>query len=341
MEYVSGEIFTVNGFERGYLGVENHRIMDRGKGSPPRKPIYKGLIVPTLVNAHTHIGDSFIRKRNLKLPRIVEDLVAPPNGFKHRVLKETSDQEIIDGMRESIDEMTKTGISNFCDFRENGLQGINHLKKALVNSNISPIILSRPNQLTYNRDEVDLLLKNSQGMGLSSITDWEYPEIEKIAKHTKKRKKTFAIHSSERIRENIDQILDLKPDFLIHMNCATESDLICVKDNNVPVVVCPRSNAFFGLKPNIELMNEIGIDIMLGTDNAMLNAPNILDELNYVKNMTEIFSTEHLLNMITYNPRKALNLDYSILDLNSLDEFIVLDKKNLGVLYISGNQMEI
>ncbi|MEA3458222.1 MAG: amidohydrolase family protein, partial [Candidatus Thermoplasmatota archaeon] len=121
----------------------------------------------------------------------------------------------------------------------------------------------------------------------------------------------------------------------------TESDLICVKDNDVPVVVCPRSNAFFGLKPNIELMNEIGIDIMLGTDNAMLNAPNILDELNYVKNMTEIFSTEHLLNMITYNPRKALNLDYSILDLNSLDEFIVLDKKNLGVLYISGNQREI
>jgi cytosine/adenosine deaminase-related metal-dependent hydrolase len=341
MEYVSGEIFTVNGFKRGYLGVENHRIMDRGKDSPPKKPMHKGLIVPTFVNAHTHIGDSFIRKRNLKLPRNVEDLVAPPDGLKHRLLKETSDQEIVDGMRESIDEMTKTGISHFCDFRENGLQGINHLKKALVNSNISPIILSRPNQLTYNRDEVDLLLKNSQGIGLSSITDWKYSEIEKIAKHIKKRKKTFAIHASERIRENIDQILDLKPDFLIHMNCATESDLICVKDSNVPVVVCPRSNAFFGLKPNIELMNEIGIDIMLGTDNAMLNAPNILDELNYVKNMTEVFSIEHLLNMITYNPRKALNLDYSILDFNSLDEFIVLDKKNLGVLYISGNQREI
>jgi len=45
--------------------------------------------------------------------------------------------------------------------------------------------------------------------------------------------------------------------------------------------------------------------------------------------------------MITYNPRKALNLDYSILDFNSPDEFIVLDKENLGVLYISGNQREI
>jgi len=107
MEYVSGEIFTVNGFKRGYLGVENHRIMDRGKDSPPKKPMHKGLIVPTFVNAHTHIGDSFIRKRNLKLPRNVEDLVAPPDGLKHRLLKETSDQEIVDGMRESMIPMIR------------------------------------------------------------------------------------------------------------------------------------------------------------------------------------------------------------------------------------------
>jgi len=256
MEYVSGEIFTVNGFERGYLGVENHKIMDRGKGNPPKKPIHKGLIVPTLVNAHTHIGDSFIRKRNLKLPRNVEDLVAPPDGLKHRLLKETSDQEIIGGMRKSIDEMTKTGISYFCDFRENGLQGINHLKKALEKTNISPVILSRPNQLTYNKDEIDLLLKNSQGIGLSSITDWEYSEIEKIAKHTKKRKKTFAIHTSERIREDIDLVLNLKPDFLIHMVKATESDLIRAKDADIPIAVCPRSNVFFDLKPNIKMMKK-------------------------------------------------------------------------------------
>jgi cytosine/adenosine deaminase-related metal-dependent hydrolase len=77
---------------------------------------------------------------------------------------------------------------------------------------------------------------------------------------------------------------------------------------------------------------------MLGTDNAMLNTPNILDELTYLKNMTGIFSIENLLNMITYNPRKALNLDYSILDLNSSNEFMVLDKKTLRALYIPRNQ---
>ena len=338
MEYVSGEIFTVNGFERGYLGVENHKIMDRGKGNPPKKPIHKGLIVPTLVNAHTHIGDSFIRKRNLKLPRNVEDLVAPPDGLKHRLLKETSDQEIIGGMRKSIDEMTKTGISYFCDFRENGLQGINHLKKALEKTNISPVILSRPNQLTYNKDEIDLLLKNSQGIGLSSITDWEYSEIEKIAKHTKKRKKTFAIHASERIRENIELILDLKPNFLVHMVRATESDLIRAKDVDIPIAVCPRSNAFFGLKPNIKMMKKIGIDIMVGTDNAMLNVPSVLDEIRYIQSLYTEFTKWELLQMITYIPRKALNLDADIPDLNSPAEFVVLDKKYLKTLYISAHK---
>jgi len=312
--------------------------MYRGKGNPPKKPIHKGLIVPTLVNAHTHIGDSFIRKRNLKLPRNVEDLVAPPDGLKHRLLKETSDQEIIGGMRKSIDEMTKTGISYFCDFRENGLQGINHLKKALEKTNISPVILSRPNQLTYNKDEIDLLLKNSQGIGLSSITDWEYSEIEKIAKHTKKRKKTFAIHTSERIREDIDLVLNLKPDFLIHMVKATESDLIRAKDANIPIAVCPRSNAFFGLKPNIKMMKKIGIDIMIGTDNAMLNAPSVLDEIRYIQSLSTEFTKWELLQMITYIPRKALNLDVDILDLNPPAEFVVLDKKYLKTLYISAHR---
>ena len=338
MEYVSGEILTVNGFERGYLGIENHKIMDRGKGNPPKKPIHKGLIVPTLVNAHTHIGDSFIRKRNLKLPRNVEDLVAPPDGLKHRLLKETSDQEIIGGMRKSIDEMTKTGISYFCDFRENGLQGINHLKKALEKTNISPVILSRRNQLTYNKDEIDLLLKNSQGIGLSSITDWEYSEIEKIAKHTKKRKKTFAIHTSERIREGIDLVLNLKPDFLVHMVKTTESDLIRAKDADMPIAVCPRSNAFFGLKPNIKMMKKIGIDIIIGTDNAMLNSPSVLDEIRYIQSLSTEFTKWELLQMITYIPRKALNLDVDILDLNSPAEFVVLDKKYLKTLYISAHK---
>jgi len=45
-------------------------------------------------------------------------------------------------------------------------------------------------------------------------------------------------------------------------------------------------NDFFGLKINFNLLKQVGIDLMLGTDNAMINTPNVLDELNDLKNST-------------------------------------------------------
>lgn len=335
MDYVAGEILKDTGFEKGYLGFERNRIVETGMGVPPKKPVSKGLVVPTFINAHTHIGDSFIRKKNIKLPKNVEELVAPPHGLKHRLLNEASEEEIVDGMKESINEMMKTGVTCFCDFRENGVKGIKLLNDALKNTSVSSLIFSRPDELKYDKDEVEVLLKNSKGVGVSSILDWEYSELEKVARHVKKRGKMFALHACERIREDIDLILDLKPDFLIHMIYATSDDFERVKDNNIPVVICPRSNMFYGLKPNFKSLKSKHVDVLVGTDNAMLNPPSVLDEIKYIKNISKVFSTEELLNMITYRPRKALNLDYCILGPNSPAEFVVLDKKSLKSLYIS------
>jgi cytosine/adenosine deaminase-related metal-dependent hydrolase len=209
------------------------------------------------------------------------------------------------------------------------------LKNALKDKNISEFILSRPVNLQYNKEEVDILLDNSNGIGLSSISDWEYSELEKISKHVKKNNKIFAIHASERMREDVDLVLDLKPNFLIHMVKASESDLTCVKENNIPIVLCPRSNNYFGLKPNLNLMKKTGVEILLGTDNAMLNSPNVLDELKFLNDTTDIYNLEQLLNMITFTSRKVLNLSPCILGSNLPVDFIVLDKNTLKILYIS------
>ena len=89
MDFVSGEILTDIGFKSGYIGFEKEKIVETGKGNPPKKPICKGLIVPTFVNAHTHIGDSFIKEKGIDLPKNIKDLVAPPDGLKHRLLHES------------------------------------------------------------------------------------------------------------------------------------------------------------------------------------------------------------------------------------------------------------
>jgi cytosine/adenosine deaminase-related metal-dependent hydrolase len=335
MEFVSGEILTKNVFQKGYIGFEKHRIIETGENKSPKKPVAKGLIIPSFVNAHTHIGDSFIKKRKIKLPRDVEKLVAPPNGLKHKLLKQATEKELIDSMESSIDCMIKSGISIFCDFREDGIVGICLLKTALDLWNISSFILSRPDDMTYCKNEIDILLNSSEGIGLSSISDWDYSELQKISKHVKKKKKLFALHASERMRENIDDILDLKPDFLVHMVKATEADLELVKDNNIPIVLCPRSNNFYGFLPDFELFKKVGINVLLGTDNAMLNSPNVLDEIFFVKKCCNVFSDLDLLNMVTYGPRKVLNLECDILGSNSKAEFVVLDKKTLKPLYVS------
>ncbi|KYK33975.1 MAG: hypothetical protein AYK22_00625 [Thermoplasmatales archaeon SG8-52-3] len=335
MEFVSGEILTDDGLKKGYIGFEKRKIIEIGKGNPPKKPIYRGLIVPSFVNAHSHIGDSFIKEKGIDLPKNIEDLVAPPNGLKYKLLREVSDNEIIQGMERSIDYMIKNGTRHFCDFRENGILGISQLKAALHLRKISCTILSRPDSLKYDKNEIDLLLKNSNGIALSSISDWDYSEIQKVVNGTKRKKKLFALHGSERLRENIDDILELKPNFLVHMIKASESDLIKVKEMDIPIVICPRANSFFGISPNYKILKKLKINLLIGTDNAMLNFPNLIDEIKYISSQSREYSTIDLLHMITYRARKALNLDCDILGSNSEADFVVLDNKSLKPLYVS------
>jgi cytosine/adenosine deaminase-related metal-dependent hydrolase len=335
MKYIKGEILTIDGFIKNNVIIKDDNSIEISKDSFINKSLTKGLIIPSIVNAHTHIGDSFIKGKKVDLTKDVEKLVAPPNGLKHRLLRNASKSEIIQGMKNSINEMEKIGTSHFCDFRENGVEGILNLNKALENKNIKSITLSRPSELKYDKNEMKELLKISDGVGLSSITDWDYQEIKKIIDYAKDKGKIVSLHASEVIREDIDVILDLKPDFLIHMIKATESDLIKVKEEDIPIVICPRSNAFFNLKVDLKLMKRIGITLMLGTDNAMLNSPNVLVEVKFLKNCSNVFSLEELIKMVTYTPRKVLNLDDCINGSNLSGNFVILNKDSLNPIYVS------
>ncbi len=335
---ILGRILTYESFEEGYIILENNTVKEVGK-IPPIKPRIKGYIIPKPVNAHTHIGDTFVRKKIKDLPRDIEKLVAPPKGLKHRMLERVSDKEILQGMEESIGEMVSLGTYAFCDFRESGIKGVNLLKKAMEDYSIRSVILSRPKGMSFDRDEIEKLLRISDGIGVSSISDWNYEYLENISKIVKGKGKIFSLHASERVREDIDKILDLKPDFLIHMNKASKNDLERVAEEEIPVVVCPRSNIFFGLKPKIELMKRVGIKLSLGTDNAMISSPDIFEEARWVMKNCEEISLEDILRMITYNPREMLNLPLPNFEEEKKAEFVVLDTKSLKPIFISGSEV--
>src|SRR2546428_4689264 len=273
----SGSYYDGRRFREGTVGWEDDIVVEVRPGRA-RTPLAEGLIVPGLWNAHTHLGDAIVTQ---ELKGTLEELVAPPHGLKHRALAKAKDAAVIAAMRRAMATMVRTGTTGFSDFREGGLKGLKLLYAAAAALPIQGIALGRPVELSYNPREVAAILRASDGIAVSSYIDWPRHAIEKLAADVRRAKKIFAIHCSERVREDVDAVLDLKPAFLVHMVQATDADLERCADADVPIVVCARSNAFFGMTPNIPRMLRHGVELRLGTDNAMINTPSLLREMEF------------------------------------------------------------
>lgn len=331
---VSGKVLLEDDFLSGHLFVDEKGIHFE-HGAASCKPKAHGLIVPKAIDAHTHIGDSFVRQKKLNLPHDINALVAPPDGLKHRLLSSTPDEEIIQGIKNNFAEMNKYGICGFVDFREGGSEGVELLKKALDKNSPNAHVLSRPKDLSFVEEEISALLSCSEGIGLSAISDWNYDDVLRIAQMCHEKKKVFALHASERQAEPIDRILGLKPDFLIHMVKASKDDFEAVCSEDIPVVLCPRSNDFFSLCADFELIKEVGVKICLGSDNAMLHSSNVFEEAAFLLKKTKAFGFEEILRMVTFFPRKYLNHGGCFSKKTVFEDgFVVLDENSLQPLFV-------
>jgi len=252
-----------------------------------------------IFNSHTHIGDAFIR--NIPADISLEELVAPPHGYKHRMLSSASPEDVIEGMKGAIDIMEKCGTDVFIDFREGGKRGIEMLMEAMEGRRIKAMVMGRPASMEYNEREVEEILSVAHGIGLSSIYDWEYEEVKAISNHVKEAGKMFALHVSEARREDMGMIMDLEPDFVVHLCHATEEDIEEIVSKGIGVVICPRANAFFGLSPPVDILMEKGAKLMLGTDNAMIVKPDIMEEMKYLMRKFDV-REEEAIKMISKTP---------------------------------------
>ena len=260
---ISGRIWDGRQFDDGYIVISDEKIKETVFGEISREADITGTVLPGLVDTHTHVADA-----GLKLEReySLEELVAPPDGLKHRYLKETDPFEIHREMSDYIMRLELSGVSRFIDFREGGIEGVKLLRS--VSSRAT--ILGRPISKEYDPNEIDSILYRADGIGIPSITDMDRAYIDAVADHVKRKNKMLALHVSERIREDIDYVMSLEPDLIVHMVQATDSDLRRCAEENVPISVCPSSNLYFGMVPPIARMLDAGADVCLGTDNAML-----------------------------------------------------------------------
>ena len=304
---------------RDFEAVEGRVVIEDGEIQAIEEADVEGddIVCPAFVNAHTHIGDSIAKEAGRGLS--LDDLVAPPDGLKHRLLRAASREEMVSAMRESLSFMAATGTASCIEFREGGVEGVYAIREAAEGSDVDPVVLGR--------ESIDVL-DPADGYGASGARDGDFGAERKA---TREADKLFAIHAGERDAADINPALDLRPDLLVHMVHAESIHLDRVADESIPIAVCPRSNLVtnVGLPPIRELLDRT--TVALGTDNVMLNSPSMFREMEFANKLADVPAAE-VLRMATVNGADLAGLNCGLIEEGRDGKLLVLDgdSDNLG-----------
>ncbi|MDG6219956.1 MAG: amidohydrolase family protein [Candidatus Thermoplasmatota archaeon] len=285
-------------FIHGYVAVENGKIVDVGEGDDVKG--LRGIILPSMVDAHTHLADGGLFR---SLPTDLEETFTPPNGLKHKHLANSSRKQKVQAFKNGMETLQAEGVGLVCDFREEGVAGIGMGAEATKGLTAKPVLLGRPDGCTPEK-----ILDAGDGIGLPSILGVE--EAAEMSALCKARKKLFSFHHSENAREELEPVLDLKPDFVVHCTHCTPGEMERLAQAKIGAVICPSANALYGAIPEMRSMLDSGLVLGLGTDNAMTRTPSILESLTEACMLSRLakspISPQEALDMAVLGGRKVL-----------------------------------
>ena len=331
-------------------------VVDDGKIIQIKKDAKEGKIIdvdgavvcPSFINGHIHIGDSIIKDEGYGLS--LSEMVKPPDGVKHKALANATDEELIHAMQESMWDMVNSGTTHFIDYREGGIRGVELLRKACKDIPIKPIILGRDD--SFYGDDPDLgkvkiairrLLKVADGIAPSGFGEITQDVANLIVDECSKQGKISSIHVAESESNQIESLNEfnkteiekgINSNFsqLVHLTNPKNNDLELVSKSSSNIVVCPRANATLNVGVcRLNEMLELGIRPLLGTDNVMLNSPNMLRELEFTLKLMSVYyksyiNPQQLLQMATTNVcSNGVNniIQKSVIDEGNCAEFII------------------
>lgn len=352
--------------ERGYIEIERGIVKGTGvgkyKGTAKELNAQDFLIIPGLINAHTHIADSI--GKDIAAGYGLDARVHPVFGAKKKILEKSRSEHLKAFIKSSAISMMKRGTVAFADFREGEIEGVKLLMEAVADLPIKCIALGRVDHYSDPRDVAGLpynmmerakqVLEIANGLGISGAnenTDTALSQYKQLVAG----KKLLAIHAAESKetvefskiytgRSEIDRIMDnMKPDFLVHMTNATEDEISLIAESKkitttmTGIVVCPRANGVLGVGiPKVATMLRKGCTVAIGTDNVMLNSPDMLRELDYTwkvsqANEREMIDARELLKMATVNAAQILRLNSGCIESGRAADFIFIDKKHIDL----------
>ena len=358
------------------------------------------MIIPGLVNSHTHIGDAI--GKDISSNEDLDTRVNPNHSIKKTILEKTQSDQLKQLMKNAAISMLNKGITTFVDFREGGLPGVNLLQTAIKDVPIKSIILGRiifddfyRNTLNKNKviienttssniktkqneleeKEVSIMGKEilnfCNGFGISGANENNdemltiykniIKETNKQNIHNEKEKSIVAIHAAESVQTVKDSlkntgkteiertIFTLEPDLYIHLTNPTKHDLDLLHSTNKGIVVCPRANGILGVGfAPIKEMLKRGFNISIGTDNVMLNSPDIFKEMDflmkshraYEKNIS-FLDAKTVLKMATVNGGKMFNRNIGCIFNGYQADLIFIDEYDIDIYPMHDPYMSI
>jgi cytosine/adenosine deaminase-related metal-dependent hydrolase len=319
------------------------------------------LLIPGLINAHTHIGDSIAK--DIGSDGGLEKRVHPLSGIKPLVLRETSEEHLAAYMQASALSMLKRGITTFADFREGGVGGITLLTKALAEIEIRCVALGRVDhylamECVQRNDalpstvmnDAERVIELSDGFGISGANEYSDSALAYFGRTARASNKLVGIHAAETAEaydyslKNFGEsevsrvIRNLMPSFLVHMTRATDEELKEVSTKKIGVVVCPRANGVLGAGiPRIANMLKHRCTVAIGTDNVMLNSPDLFREMDYLWRTSRalegnFLGAKELVKMVTVNAATVLNLKrLGYIQENALADAVFIDTHAIDI----------
>ena len=326
--------------ENGYMVLEKGLITEVGiwdnRCSGNITDHGDGVIIPSLVNVHTHLELSAFK-----------GLVPYTTGFKEWVksliaLRERADIETLRaGFVSAIAELQASGcfvageIATLCCFEDafhqsdiegvyfrehlGGLQAINYdckINGTAIQSlaghaphTTSPELLRHlktvcnGNGLPFSihlseSEEEDVFIKTGKGEWADYLTQ---RGIDYSSWPVTEAGSVSYIHSLGLLDENT---------IAVHLLNASDSDYDILKNNGVSVCLCLRSNKnLHGRLPDVLKMHKGGMELCLGTDSlASSESLSIFDEMTYLHDSFPEITPCEIFKMATINGAKALGL---------------------------------
>jgi 5-methylthioadenosine/S-adenosylhomocysteine deaminase len=332
--------------------IQGNRIAAIGKDLAKKHPKEKAIdcsgriVMPGLVNCHTHLGMSGMRGLNddEELKEWLKEIIDAEHNRTHK--------QIVDEARIGVREALRTGTTTACDMyhpADAAVQAAEELGLRLIacpayfnaHSSDGEIekYLPAPRQSTV-----------TVGLGPHSIYGVDERFLRKIREYATAHRMLIHIHVAETRKERVEckqehgmlpvEYLEhlgfLGPDVLIaHAVWLTKGELDILAKRKAKVVHCPQSNmklAGGGVLPLRE-MKERGITVCLGTDStASNNSLDMFREMHVCALLHKhhywdptIADAQTVLDMATLDGAKALGIDAGSIDVGKLADIITLD----------------